>query len=72
MRAGVWVLNTDGNRHAQASLDSIAEERHRSSREIGVGGRFNPHRSILGLGNYDVVVMETAVTQQGCSWQVMH
>ena len=66
------MLTNEENGHAQASLDSIAEERHRSSREIGVGGRFNPHRSILGLGNYDVVVMETAVTQQGCSWQVTH
>ena len=29
----------------------------------------NPHRSFLGLGNYDVVVLETAVTEQGCKWE---
>lgn len=27
----------------------------------GAGGFFNPHRSMLGLGNFDVVVMESAV-----------
>jgi josephin len=54
---------------SKASLDCIAEERHRSSREIGAGAMLNPHRSWLGLGNFDVVVLESAVAQRGCSWQ---
>jgi hypothetical protein len=56
----------------QGSLDQIAEERHRAARELGIAGRFlNPHKSPLGLGNYDVVVMESAVQAQGCQWQVV-
>ena len=55
----------------QASLDKIAEERHRAAREMGIAeGFFNPHRSPLGLGNYDVVVLESAVQAQGYQWQV--
>ena len=56
----------------QGSLDQIAEERHRAARELGIAGGFlNPHKSSLGLGNYDVVVMESAVQAQGCQWQVV-
>ena len=55
----------------QASLDKIAEERHRAARALGIAaGFFNPHRSPLGLGNYDVVVLESAVQAQNCQWQV--
>eukprot|EP00277_Geminigera_cryophila_P001114 CAMPEP_0179418984 /NCGR_PEP_ID=MMETSP0799-20121207/8341_1 /TAXON_ID=46947 /ORGANISM="Geminigera cryophila, Strain CCMP2564" /LENGTH=98 /DNA_ID=CAMNT_0021192395 /DNA_START=29 /DNA_END=322 /DNA_ORIENTATION=+ len=54
---------------SKASLDSIAADKHRASREIGIAGFWNQHRSALGLGNYDVVVLECAVTAQGCQWQ---
>ncbi len=59
---------------SKASLDCIAEslqERHRSSHQIGAwpGAFLNPHRSCLGLGNFDVVVLESAVAQRKCSWQ---
>ena len=56
--------------YSKRSLDAIAEAQHRSSRDAGVSGFFNPHRSVLGLGNYDVVVLELAVTEQGCRWEV--
>ena len=56
--------------YSKRSLDAIAEAQHCSSRDAGVGGFFNPHRSVLGLGNYDVVVLELAVTEQGCRWEV--
>ena len=56
--------------YSKRSLDAIAEAQHRSSRDAGVDGFFNPHRSVLGLGNYDVVVLELAVAEQGCRWEV--
>lgn len=56
----------------KASLDAIAEQRQRKDvEELGAAGKtfFNQHRSALGLGNFDVVVVETAVAGMGCTWQ---
>ena len=44
-------------------LDAIAEGRQR---EFAPGAVFNPHKSALGLGNYDVVVIESGRSPPCC------
>nr|CAG4652297.1 EOG090X0HOM [Triops cancriformis] len=57
------ALFQDPNAFNQASLDELSNQLAHSS-------FINPHRSFLGLGNYDVNVLMLAVQQKGCemSW----
>lgn len=57
------------------ALDQISVQKHAETaaqaKELGVGGAggfFNPHRSVIPIGNFDVVVIETAVRNMGYSW----
>nr|CAG4644431.1 EOG090X0HOM [Lepidurus arcticus] len=56
-------LFQDPNAFNQASLDEL-------SYQLAQTSFLNPHRSLLGLGNYDVNVLMLAVQQKGCemSW----
>ena len=53
----------------KAHFDRLAEAKHKEQADFGESSFFNPHRSKLRLGDFDVVVLESAVNMAGCSWQ---